>query len=58
MLCNYSKRYWELYNEIDGCSEELIVLSYKLRLMPEEKLWDDLTLKPPTELVVDHRKIL
>ena len=26
------------------------MLSYKLGLMPEEKLWDDLTLEPPTKL--------
>ena len=29
-LHNYNKRYWELYNEIEGCSEELVVVSYKL----------------------------
>ncbi|GFY95372.1 hypothetical protein Acr_10g0007570 [Actinidia rufa] len=29
---NYSKRYWETYNEIETCSEELAMASYKLRL--------------------------
>ena len=47
MLRNYSRRYWELYNEIDGCSEKLAVVSYELTLTPEEMLWDDLTLDPP-----------
>ena len=27
MLRNYSKRYWELYNEIKGCLEEFIVVN-------------------------------
>ncbi|GFY85297.1 hypothetical protein Acr_04g0000350 [Actinidia rufa] len=29
---NYSKRYWETYNEIEECSEEMAVASYKLGL--------------------------
>ena len=47
MLRNYSRRYWELYNEIDGCSEKLAVVSYELTLTPEEMLWDDLPVDPP-----------
>ena len=31
-------------------SEELAVVSYKFGLIPGEKLWDDLTLKPSTDL--------
>ncbi|GFZ19863.1 hypothetical protein Acr_28g0005680 [Actinidia rufa] len=50
MLRNYSKRYWELYNEIKGCSEELAVINYKLRLTPREKFYDDLALNPPIDL--------
>ena len=45
-LHNYNKRYWELYNDIKGCLEELTMVSYKLRLIPSKKLWDDLTLNP------------
>ena len=41
MLYNYSKRYWELYNKIQSCLEELTV-----RMTMSEKLWDDLTLNP------------
>ena len=45
-LRNYSKRYWDLYNEIDEYLEELVVVSYKHRLTPGKKLWDNLTLDP------------
>ncbi|XP_057466148.1 uncharacterized protein LOC130755691 [Actinidia eriantha] len=47
---NYSKRYWETYNEIEECSEEMAVASYKLGLAPEDKLWENLTLDPPNGL--------
>ena len=50
MLHNYNKRYCQLYNEIDGCLEELAVVSYKLGLTPKKKLWDDLTSKSPIKL--------
>ena len=29
-LCNYSKRYLEMYNEIEECLEELAIINYKL----------------------------
>ncbi|GFS46105.1 hypothetical protein Acr_00g0100220 [Actinidia rufa] len=38
-LRNYSKRYWEIYNEIEGCSEDLTAVSYKIGLTPSEKLY-------------------
>ncbi|GFZ05267.1 hypothetical protein Acr_17g0008390 [Actinidia rufa] len=47
---NYSKRYWETYNEIEECSEEMAVASYKLGLAPRDRLWENLTLDPPTNL--------
>ncbi|GFY94695.1 hypothetical protein Acr_10g0000800 [Actinidia rufa] len=47
---NYSKRYWETYNEIEECSEEMAVASYKLGLAPGDRLWENLTLDPPTDL--------
>ena len=47
---NYRKHYWELYNEIKECSEELAVVSYKLELTLGEKLWEDMTLNPPADL--------
>ncbi|GFS42483.1 hypothetical protein Acr_00g0080070 [Actinidia rufa] len=47
---NYNKRYWETYNEIEECSEELAVASNKLKLTPRERLWENLTLNPPFNL--------
>ncbi|GFS30010.1 hypothetical protein Acr_00g0009670 [Actinidia rufa] len=47
---NYSKRYWETYNEIEECSEEMAVASYKLGLSSGDRLWRNLTLDPPTSL--------
>jgi hypothetical protein len=29
-LKNYTPRFWELYNEVDGCSEEIAVKTFKL----------------------------
>ena len=47
---SYNKCYWEMYNEIEECSEELAVASYKLGLTSREKLWKNLTLDPPIDL--------
>ncbi|XP_057459274.1 uncharacterized protein LOC130749935 [Actinidia eriantha] len=47
---NYNKRYWETYNEIEECSEEMAVASYKLGLTPGDRLWENLTLDPPNGL--------
>ena len=30
MIRNYRKQYWKMYNEVEGCSEELAEASYKL----------------------------
>ena len=49
-LQNYNKLYWEMYNEIDECFEELEVVSYKLRLILGEKIWEDLALNPLADL--------
>ena len=39
-----------MYNEIKECSEKLVVVNYKLRLTPSEKIWQDLMLNHPTDL--------
>ena len=49
-LRNYNQHYWEIYNEIEECSEELEVVSYKLGLTPGKILWEDLTLSPIADL--------
>ena len=50
MIHNYRKRYWKTYNEIEECSEELAVASYKLGLTLGKRLWENVTLNPPTDL--------
>ena len=49
-ICNYNKRYWETCNEIEDCSKELAVASYKFGLTPGDKLWKNLMLNPLTDL--------
>ncbi|GFS32006.1 hypothetical protein Acr_00g0020340 [Actinidia rufa] len=41
---------FETYNEIEECSKELVVASYKLGLTPGKRLWENLTLNPLTDL--------
>ncbi|XP_057473961.1 uncharacterized protein LOC130762288 [Actinidia eriantha] len=50
MIRNYNRRYWKPYNEINECSKEFTVASYKLGLTPRERLWENLTLNTPTDL--------
>ncbi|GFZ19724.1 hypothetical protein Acr_28g0004290 [Actinidia rufa] len=44
------QRYWETYNEIEECSEEMAMASYKLGLTPRDRLWENLILDPLTNL--------
>ena len=46
-LKNYSNRYWELYNEMDGDFEDVIVRTFKVGLPTNSDLWKSLTMKPP-----------
>ena len=39
-----------MYNEIEECFEELVVVNYKLGLTSGEKLWEDLMLNPLVNL--------
>ena len=45
-LKNYSSKYWELYNEVDGYSEELAVKTFKWDLTPNFELRQALTRTP------------
>ncbi|XP_057489425.1 uncharacterized protein LOC130775292 [Actinidia eriantha] len=47
---NYNRRYWETYNGIEKCFKEMAMASYKLGLAPGDRLWENLTLDPPTDL--------
>ena len=49
-LRNYNKHEWETYNEIEECSKELVVSSYKLGLALGKRPWEYLTLNPPADL--------
>ncbi|GFY88776.1 hypothetical protein Acr_06g0007160 [Actinidia rufa] len=43
---NYSKRYWEMYNEIEECSEDMAVASYKLGVSPGDKVMGEPDTRP------------
>jgi hypothetical protein len=47
---NYSARFWETYNDIDGCGEDMAVRTFKLGLPPSTGLRQSLTKRPPTNL--------
>ncbi len=42
----YSTRFWETYNDIDGCDEEVAVRTFKLGLLPITGLRQSLTKRP------------
>ena len=45
-LKNYSNRYWEIFNEIDGDFEDVAIRTFKVDLPTEHKLRKSLTKKP------------
>ncbi len=45
-LKSYSSRYWEVYNEVDGCTEEIAIKTFKLGLDLDSKLRQNLTKRP------------
>jgi hypothetical protein len=45
-LKSYSSRYWEVYNEVVGCTEEIAVKTFKLGLDLDSKLRQNLTRRP------------
>ena len=46
----YSKRYWEMFNEIDGDFDEVAIKTFKVGLPAEHGLRKSLTSKPVTSL--------
>ena len=46
----YSKRYWEMFNEIDGDFDEVVVKTFEVGLASEHGLKKSLTGKPITSL--------
>ena len=45
-LKSYSSRYWKVYNEVDGGTEEMAIKTFKLGLDPESKLRHNLSRRP------------
>ena len=46
----YAKRYWEMFNEIDGDFDEVAIRTFKVGLLSEHGLRKSLTGKPVTSL--------
>ena len=46
----YAKRYWKMFNEIDGDFDEVAIRTFKVGLPPEHGLRKSLTGKPVTSL--------
>ena len=46
----YSKRYWEMFNKIDGDFDEIAIRTFKVGLPSEHGLRKSLTGKPVTSL--------
>ena len=49
-LCNFTSRYQELYNEIDGGNEKIATSTFQLGLLEDSKLRDSLTRRPPEDM--------
>ena len=49
-LKDYSAKFWETYNDIDGCAEDTALQAFKLDLPPSTGLRQSLTKRPPTTL--------
>jgi hypothetical protein len=45
-LKSYSSRYWEVYNEVDDCTEEIAIKTFKLGLNPKSELRHNLSRRP------------
>ena len=45
-LKNYSSRYWEVYNEVDGGTEDMAITAFKQGLDPEAELRHSLSKRP------------
>ena len=62
-LKNYSDRYWEIYNEIDGNFENVAVRTFKVGLPTHSNLWKPLTIKSPRGMhqlmdwIEEHKRV-
>jgi hypothetical protein len=49
-LKSYSARYWEVYNDIDACDEDIVVKTFRFGLHEDIKLRRSLTKRPPISM--------
>uniref|UniRef100_A0A2N9GWH4 Retrotransposon gag domain-containing protein n=1 Tax=Fagus sylvatica TaxID=28930 RepID=A0A2N9GWH4_FAGSY len=49
-LKSYSARYWEVYNDIDACDEDIVVKTFRFGLNEDIKLRRSLTKRPPISM--------
>ena len=56
-LHSYASRYWELYNEIGGGIEKIVVSTFRMELPKDSELQDSLTRRPPKDMRKLMRRI-
>uniref|UniRef100_A0A2N9GWW3 RNase H type-1 domain-containing protein n=1 Tax=Fagus sylvatica TaxID=28930 RepID=A0A2N9GWW3_FAGSY len=49
-LKSYSTRYWEVYNDIDACDEDIVVKTFRFGLHEDSKLRKSFTKRPPINM--------
>uniref|UniRef100_A0A2N9HBP5 Integrase catalytic domain-containing protein n=1 Tax=Fagus sylvatica TaxID=28930 RepID=A0A2N9HBP5_FAGSY len=49
-LKSYSARYWEVYNDIDACDEDIVMKTFRFGLNEDVKLRRSLTKRPPLSM--------
>nr|XP_023876927.1 uncharacterized protein LOC111989368 [Quercus suber] len=62
-LKNYLDKYWEIYNEIVGDFDDVVVRTFKVGLPTHSNLWKSLTMKPAQNMhqlmdrIEEHKKV-
>ena len=56
-LRSYANRYWELYNEINGGNEKIVVSTFRMGLPKDLELRESLTKRPPEDMRQLMRRI-
>ena len=62
-LENYSNRYWEIYNEIDGDFEDVAIRTFKVGLPTHSDQYKSLTMKPSRNMhqlmdrIKEHKRV-
>ena len=56
-LCSYASWYWEIYNEIGGGNEKIVVGTFRMGLPEDPELRESLMRKPPEDMRKLMRRI-